>query len=739
MSPTPTLPMEGPKETAKEEESYMTTEQNTTEMVTAYTNPKGETENEKNEIQEKENQETLIRFNIFSYLNNIHRTHGLMGDEFSRFLAYVKKRRKKLRKKFLPPSIRTEKSIHKIYPTHIDNKKYLELLILDIEYYRCKYIKIKTDVNNLSACYRAKHHFINHLKKSIKRINFLNSTMKDGIDKSTELQITCFNTFVECSYYIEKHMYKNCLEKALDFAKLTKLIKRTLLNAPIENKKLQTEKKTLEVEKNSANKKNGKEKGSNCTSQESKQFLYFEDEEKLDDMFKYYLSIVNAYKRACVYILKKLGKSKNKEKLEEEDFSKELKEQIEEEQEEEAMHDINKLLGIQLSDTTENIISTKDGKLTLPESDMTLAKIKTIMEEMTPVIKTEIIEQLDIPSDLKNLTANFELISQFLSTYDIDFILHNYGKLFSKYFDCLSIVHEELIKTPHKKSKTSQKDNMNEQMWNKLELHFLREKYCLDVERALLILLKNLCSIYKEDSMKPTKRKDGMESEREQNKTAPENKVPSKENREKDESKRTLLHFRNKKTWNDLIDTFPLLNEGIRYADILKQNVDGLQNMESNELVVNMLQIIKNVKALCSAFYYILVKRNAEAHVLLDQVKTRNYVYLKFKKENLSTSLLRIAILFNRLQDVIHLVNEKYYFRHLSIYSLMLKKKVSPINSFLFHADNSALTPHMSQCSLNPMCVDMASMYNIENFMTHNLQKERGTGIRGLIKSFWKK
>ncbi|CRG93795.1 conserved Plasmodium protein, unknown function [Plasmodium gallinaceum] len=644
---------------------------------------------EKNlEIVKNEEMNEKISFDVFSYLNKIYKKYGLYEEEISRFLLYVKKRRGKLKNKVLYKVKKIGKYVTKIYHTEAVDEKYLELLILDVELCRCRYIQIKTDMNNLKIPYRSKFSYLRRLKRSLEKMNFLSNIINNYIDKNTELQVKCYNTYIEASYLLERKKYEKCLAKIDEFTKLIKLLKRITINSILDNQKNENTTKD-EDEKYISNENNNIEK-----SLVKKSDTVVDDEKRIDEMYDYFLSVINSYERICVYNIKKANIGNSNDKLEEDDFTDDINTISE--------HNngtIYKKLDIQLLDNI-TIINVKNIQFQLQEHNNNIIKIKSIIDDIKTVIEDEIITALNVDHNLKDISKNAKSIFNFLNDYDINFIINNYGNIFSKYFDCLSIVHDELIKSTNENNKLSNKDKLMDKIWNTLENYFLSEKLYIDIERTLLVLMKNLFHIYNHDDSKN-------------------------------------FTFRNKKTFGEIIDSMPLLHEGIRYADILKQNTDELKNIENNDIFINILQIIKNVKSLCLAFYYALTNKNAEAHVLFDLIKTRNYIYIKINNIEIpNKSLLRVAILFNRLQDLVSLMNEKYYFRHLSIYALQVKNK-SIINKNLFYVDNSLFQPKMKEISLSPLQIDMIDMCRDSPLI--NQVNQKPSGFRGLFRSFWKK
>ncbi|CRH00919.1 signal recognition particle subunit SRP68, putative [Plasmodium relictum] len=627
-----------------------------------------------------------ISFDIFSYLNKIYKKHGSYDEEISRFLSYVKKRRGKLKNKVLFKIKKVGKYMYRTYHTDIIDEKYLELLVLDVELCRCRYIQIKTDMNNLKIPYRAKFSYIRRLKKSLDKINFLNNIINNCVDKNTELQVRCYNTYIESSYLLEKKEYEKCLEKIDEFTKLIKLIKRITINSLIDNQKSEYITKE-DDEKYLSNENNNIEK-----TLVKKSDMLLDEEKRIDEMYDYFLSVINSYERICTYNIKKVNIGNSNEKLQEDDFMENLNTISE--------HNSSityNRLDIELSDDI-IIINVKNVQFKLQENNNNILKIKSIIDDIKSVIEDEVIIGLNVDYNLRDISNNVESVFSFLNDYDVNFIINNYGNILSKYFDCLSIVHEELIKSTNENNKLSN-DKLMDKIWNTLENYFLSEKIYIDIERTLLVLMKNLLHVYNSDDSRN-------------------------------------FSFHNKKMFGDLIEAMPLLHEGIRYADILKQNTDELKSLEDNNIFINILQIIKNVKSLCLAFYYALTNKNAEAHVLFDLIKTRNYVYIKINNAEIhNKSLLRVAILFNRLQDLVSLMNEKYYFRHLSIYALQVKNK-SIINKNLFYVDNSLFQPNMNHICLSPLHIDIVDM--CRDSLSIN-QKEKSSGFRGLLRSFWKK
>ncbi|ETW43989.1 hypothetical protein PFNF135_01590 [Plasmodium falciparum NF135/5.C10] len=696
-------------------------------------------------IKKKENEK--ISFDIFSYLNKVYQKHGLYNEEISRFLLYINRRRRKLRSKILFNVKKVGKYISKIYECDDIDELFLELLLLDVEACRCRYLEIKTDVNNLKKPYRAKYSYMRRLKKSVQKMNFLIQTINNLVDKNTELQIKCYNSFIQATYLVEKKKYEECLSKTDEFLKFIKLIKRISINA---------------LAQTNQNKDNQNDNDQTCYKQVMKDkrasLVYEPDtinlqnelynskgnndminsEKSIDATFFYFLSVINSYERTCSYNMKKHRLSYINEKLQEEDFKYNYSNSII--QNNNIINNNNNNINekycnnitagdknyynLNIQYVNNNIIinlHNVEYKWVQHNNNNNILKIQNILKNVKKCIEDEHIYTMNIEYDennVKDLSNNIQVVLDLLKKYDMENIMSIYGNLYCNYYDCLQIIHEELITCANNNNNNNNNSNNNnnnsfsnddnklkEKIWTMLENYFLAQKLYVDIERTILLLMKSLLDIYYKNK----------ESE-------------------------DFYFDKKKKVFSDLIDDMPVLPTGIRYADILKQNIEELKNIENKDIFINILQIIKNVKSFCLAFYYALNKKHAEAHVLYDVIKTRNYVYIK--KEHMNNikcpTLLRISILFNRLQDVISLINEKYYFRHLSIYALQVKNKSIQQNQ-LFYLDNSMFSPKMKEISLNPLHIDMTQMYRTSYLLGHDQQRgERGSLIRGLLRSFWK-
>ncbi|CXI63945.1 signal recognition particle subunit SRP68, putative [Plasmodium berghei] len=650
--------------------------------------------------------EKKISFDIFCYLIGIYKKHGLYFEEMERFLKYVKRRRMKLRRNVLNKVKKVgNKYTSKIYDPDVINDKYFELLLLDVEICRAKYIKVKTDVNNLKAPYRSKYCYLRRLKKGLKKINFLINSISKVIDKNTELQIKCYHAYIEIAYLLEIKKYEECISKIIEFSKLVKLIKRITVNNITSN----VNNTSIEYDK-----KNGEENlinlSENIIVEKSKLFL--EEEKRINEIYEYFLSNINSYERICLYNIKKDNVKKSNEKLQEEDLE-EKKDKITEI--ETYQNNENETLQIYCIDNTIIIkIKNKRYKLINDGTNDSILKIKNILDNdiKTVIEYDEIIklnQNFNLNEEIKN--KNFILI-KFLDNYDLSFLINNYGNIFSLYNNCLSIVHEELVKSTHgdlttnMNNKNSNNDTiLMEKVWNNLENHLLCEKLYIDTERAIIVLMKNLYNVL------------------------------NMNNNLKE------FNFFNKKTLDDIVDKMPLLHSAYRYADMLRQNIDELKNIENIDIFINMLQIIKNVKSFSLACYYALKEKNAEAYALFDLVKSRNYIYINIDNSEYynNKSLLRVSILFNRLQDILSILNNNFYFKHLAIFALQIKTKSIIKDRSLFNIDHTLFERKMKQIYLNPLHIDMAQIFIEPSLLAKNIQEEKKTsGLRSLIQSFWK-
>ncbi|CDU18910.1 signal recognition particle subunit SRP68, putative [Plasmodium yoelii] len=645
--------------------------------------------------------EKKINFDIFCYLIGIYKKHGLYYDEMDRFLGYVNRRRMKLRRSVLNKVKKVgNKYTSKIYNPDVINDKYFELLLLDVEICRVRYIKIKTDVNNLKAPYRSKHCYLRRLKKGLKKIKFLINSVSKAIDKNTELQIKCYHAYTEIAYLLEIKKYEECISKIVEFSKFVKLIKRiTVNNTSIEYDKKNEEENIINLSEN-------------IIVEKSKIFL--ENEKRINEIYEYFLSIVNSYERICLYNIKKDNVKKNNEKLQEEDFE-ETKDKITEietyqndEKERLQIDCIDNIIIIKIKNKTYKLIN--DGA-NGGENDSIL-KIKNILDnDIKTVIEYDEIIKLNkifnLNEEIKN--NNFILI-KFLDNYELSFLINKYGNLFSIYNNCLSIVHEELVKSTHgnlnKNKNNSNNDNiLMEKIWNNLENYLLCEKLYVDTERIIIILMKNLYNVLNMN-----------------------NNLKG-------------FNFFNKKTLDDIVDKMPLLHSAYRYADMLKQNIEELKNIENIDIFINMLQIIKNVKSFSLACYYALKEKNAEAYALFDLIKSRNYIYINIDNSEHynNKSLVRVSILFNRLQDILSILNNHFYFKHLAIFALQIKTKSIIKDKTLFNIDHTLFQRKMKQIYLNPIHIDMTQIFLEPSLLAKNIQQEKKTsGLRGLIQSFWK-
>ncbi|CAD2108588.1 signal recognition particle subunit SRP68, putative [Plasmodium vinckei] len=649
--------------------------------------------------------EEKISFDIFCYLIGKYKKHGLYYEEMDRFLAYVKRRRMKLRRNVLNKVKKVgNKYISKIYEPDILNDKYFELLLLDVEICRARYVKVKTDVNNLKAPYRSKYCYLRRLKKGLDKIKFLINSISKAIDKNTELQIKCYHAYIEIAYLLEIKKYEECLSKIVEFSKLVKLIKRITVNSVASNVN------NTSVE-NDNHKKNDKENlNENILMEKSKIFL--DEEKRINEIYEYFLSNVNSYERICLYNIKKDNLNKSNEKLQEEDFEEE-KDKVTEIETHQT--DGEESLQIDCIDNTIIInIKNKTYKLINDGTNDSILKIKNILDNdiKTVIEYDEIIklnQNFNLNEEIKN--NNF-ILFKFLNDYDLSFLINKYGNIFSLYNNCLSIVHEELVKSTHgdlptnSNNKKSHNDNiLMEKVWNSLENYLLCEKLYIDTERTIIVLMKGLYNVL------------------------------NMNNNLKE------FNFVNKKTLDDIVDKMPLLHSTHRYADILKQNIDELKNIENIDIFINMLQIIKNVKSFSLACYYALTEKNAEAYALFDLVKGRNYIYINIDNSEYynNKSLLRVSILFNRLQDILSILNNHFYFKHLAIYALQIKTKSTIKDRSLFNIDHTLFERQMKQIYLNPIHVDMTQLFLEPSLLGKNINEEKRTSVlRGLIQSFWK-
>ncbi|SCN61160.1 signal recognition particle subunit SRP68, putative [Plasmodium chabaudi adami] len=650
--------------------------------------------------------EEKISFDIFCYLIGKYKKHGLYYEEMDRFLAYVKRRRMKLRRNVLNKVKKVgNKYTSKIYEPDILSDKYFELLLLDVEICRARYVKVKTDVNNLKAPYRSKYCYLRRLKKGLDKIKFLINSISKAIDKNTELQIKCYHAYIEVAYLLEIKKYEECLSKIVEFSKLVKLIKRITVNSITSNVN------NTSVDNNNNDMKNGEENlNENILVEKSKLFL--DEEKRINEVYEYFLSNVNSYERICLYNIKKDNVKKGNEKLQEDDFE-EKKDKVTEI--EAYKTDEEKSLEIDCIDNTIIIhIKNKTYKLINDGTNDSILKIKNILDNdiKTVIEYDEIIklnQNFNLNEEIKN--NNF-ILFQFLDNYDLSFLINKYGNIFSLYNNCLSIVHEELVKSTHGdlatnlNNQNTHNDNiLMEKVWNNLENYLLCEKLYIDIERTIIVLMKGLYSVL------------------------------NMNNNLKE------FNFINKKTLDDIVDKMPLLHSTYRYADILKQNIDELKNVENIDIFINMLQIVKNVKSFSLACYYALMEKNAEAYALFDLVKGRNYIYINIDNSEYynNKSLLRVSILFNRLQDILSILNNHFYFKHLAIYALQIKTKSNIKDRTLFNIDHTLFERKMKQIYLNPINVDMTQIFLEPSLLGKNIQEEKRTSVlRGLIQSFWK-
>ncbi|SOV12384.1 signal recognition particle subunit SRP68, putative [Plasmodium gaboni] len=713
-------------------------------------------------IKKKRNEK--ISFDIFFYLHQVYQKHGLYNEDISRFLLYINRRRRKIRSKILFNVKKVGKYISKIYECDDMDELFLELLLLDVEACRCRYLEIKTDVNNLKKPYRAKFSYMRRLKKSVHKMNFLIQTINNFVDKNTELQIKCYNSFIQASYLVEKKKYDECLSKTDEFLKFIKLIKRISLNAHAQTNQKEHHQNEND---NKCDKQDMNNKRSSLVYEHDSINLqnesYFSNlnnnlmnsEKAIDITFDYFLSVINSCERTCSYNMKKHRLSYINEKLHEDDFkythnNDNIIPSIINNNNNNNNNNINESYCNNISTSDKNYYNLNiqhvnndiiinlynvEYKWVQHNNNNNILKIQNIIKNVKKYIEDDYIYKMNIEyneNNIKDLSNNIQIVLDLFKKYDKENIIKFYGDIYSNYYECLRIIHEELITCANNRNNNNNNNNNNnknsdnsdnsnnnidnnnssgdynklkEKIWTLLENYFLAQKLYVDIERTILILMKSLLDLY----------------------------YTNKESKN--------FHFnKKKKNFGDLIDDMPILHTGIRYADILKQNIEELRNIENKDIFINILQIIKNLKSFCLAFYYALNKKNTEAHVLFDVIKTRNYIYIKKEHMNniKSPSLLRISILFNRLQDVISLINEKYYFRHLSIYALQVKNKSCQQNQ-LFQLDNSLFAPKMKQISLNPLHIDMTQMYRTSYLLGHDQQRgERGSLIRGLLRSFWK-
>ncbi|ANQ08835.1 Uncharacterized protein PCOAH_00034620 [Plasmodium coatneyi] len=689
-------------------------------------------------------------FDIFSYLHKVYAKYGLYEEDMDRFLLYVKRRRAKLKGKILHKMKKVgNKYITRLYETDNVDGKYLELLLLDVEACRCRYIKIKTDVNNLKVPYRSTYCYLRRVKRAMDKVKFMSDSVGLSVDKNTELQIKCYSAYVQAAYLLEGKKFEEGISKVGEFTKLVKLLKRAMLNEIVEGahsigegkndgakEDLYRETQKGESPESRRHSRSGQHIQNDLTENtlmNSKGNLLIEAERRIEETFDYFLSVIHSFERICLYNLKKNKLSSFDEKLQDEELQLTggtKKSSIRE------ITDINKdistyrKLEIFMSENTVQIkiehstYELKGNGNSKQGEYSSLLKIKNTLDNVKNVIPMEEIKKLYEDTNLREVISSVNKedfpLFKFLNSYQANFIVHNYGQAFAKYYECLTIIHEQLIKSTggNKKASVSgseqggqgnhlHEDNkMMEKIWNHMEQYLSCEKLYADTERTLLVLMKFLFSIY------------------------------------------SASHFKNfplgnKKNFGDIIEEMPMLHTGIRYADLLKQNIDELNKLKNNdEIFINILQIIKNVKSFCLACHYAMVGKNAEAHVLFDLVKTRNYVYTKLQQIKMihNEALLRITILFNRLQDVISLVNEVYYFRHLSIYALQVKTKCVPSSQKLFSVDNSFFEQKMTQMCMDPLRIDMMQLCRdsvLLNPDTHK-EEEKSSGIRGLLRSFWR-
>ncbi|GAB67339.1 hypothetical protein PCYB_113590 [Plasmodium cynomolgi strain B] len=703
---------------------------------------------------EKSDMGCKASFDIFSYLHKVYAKYGLYEEDMDRFLLYVKRRRAKLKGKVLYKMKRVgNKYITRLYETDNVDEKFLELLVLDVEACRCRYIKIKTDVNNLKIPYRSTYCYLRRLKRAMDKVIFMNHSVGSTVDKNTELQIKCYSAYVQAAYLLEGKKFEEGVSKVGEFTKLVKLVKRAMLNEIVEGERSIGEGKKDDGEDGGGvggsddgsgggsggggRGRGGEAEGGGSpeerrpsrasqhtqndltenTLMNSKGNLLIEAERRIDETFDYFLSVIHSFERICLYNLKKNKLSNFDEKLQDEELQlgeKKKKSSITE------MTDMSKdkstyrKLEIFMSENTVQIKiehSTYElkGSGDSNQGDYSsLLKIKNALDNVKNVIPMEEIKNLSEDTNLREVMScvnkkDFPLF-QFLNSYEANFIVHNYGQAFAKYYECLTIIHEQLIKSTGGNKKASsvsgtqqsggshlnEDEKMMEKIWNHIEQYLSCEKLCADTERTLLVLMKFLFSIYSASHLKN-------------------------------------FSLGNKKNFGDIIEEMPLVHTGIRYADILKQNIDELNKLKHNdEIFINILQIIKNVKSFCLACHYALAGKNAEAHVLFDLVKTRNYVYTKLQQIQMvqNEALLRITILFNRLQDLISLV----------------KTKCVPSNQKLFSVDNSFFEQKMIQMCMDPLRIDMMQLCRDSVLLNPDAHKEeeKSSGIRGLLRSFWK-
>ncbi|GAW81811.1 signal recognition particle subunit SRP68 [Plasmodium gonderi] len=752
-------------------------------------------------------------FNIFSYLNMVYAKHGLYDEDIARFLLYVKRRREKLKSKVLFKIKKVgNKYVTKIYEPDIVDEKYIELLLLDVEMCRCRYVKIKTDVNNLKSPYRSTYCYMRRIKRALDKVKFMNQSVHNVVNKNTDLQIKCYTTYIQISYLLEKKKYDECISKVAEFSKLVKLVKRVMMKTfidamelgrlnnqgvnhkeenPIEvdhdtdevggDREEKEEKKTqTSNESNNQRKKMKKGKGraineltqTNGSNQHndvrsspmgydditnvdnvksslkkekhfghaentlinSKGNLLVEEEKRIDDIFDYFLSITHSIERICIYNAKKNKLSRFDEKLQDDELQLEngiKKSSIREftdsvknmsSYRKLEIHTTENTTLIKVEHSTYELKGNNNGSSNYYYDMSSLVKIRNILRDVKSVIPMEEIEKLNENINLKDVMTScvgeeehFPLF-KFLNSFETNSMIQNYGQILAKYYECLTTIHEELIKSTKGNKKEPHNDGegipdedhkIMEKIWNHIENYLSIEKLYVDTERTLLVLMKFLFSLYTTRNSKN-------------------------------------FPFRNVKFLGEIIEEMPLLHIGIRYADILKQNIDELNKLKNNdEIFINILQITKNVKSFCLACHYARAGKNAEAHVLFDLVKTRNYVYIKLNSIQTihNEDLLRVAILSNKLQDLISMVNGIYYFRHLSIYALQVKTKCIPTNQNLFAVDNSFFQHKMSQMCMNPLRIDMMQLCRdsiLLNPEDTRKEEEKSSGIRGLLRSFWK-
>ncbi|CAA9989111.1 signal recognition particle subunit SRP68, putative [Plasmodium knowlesi strain H] len=700
---------------------------------------------------DKPDKENKTSFDIFSYLHRVYAKYGLYEEDMDRFLLYVKRRRAKLKGSILYKMKKVgNKYITRLYETDNVDGKYLELLLLDVEACRCRYIKIKTDVNNLKVPYRSTYSYLRRVKRALEKVKFMCDSVESAVDKNTELQIKCYGAYIQVAYLLEVKKFEEGISKVEEFTKLVKLVKKAMLNEIVEGSRSFGEGKNDDGEEGVYKESQGAESReqrrhsrvnqhiqndlTENTLMNSKGNLLIEAERKIEETFDYFLSVIHSFERICLYNLKKNKLSTFDEKLQDEELQfpgGKKKSSIREITE--VNKDISTYRKLEILMTENKVqINIEHSTYELKgngESNQgeyaSLLKIKNVLDNVKNVIPMEEIKNLYEDMNLREFFVScvnkedFPLF-KFLNSYQANFIVQNYSQAFAKYYECLTIIHEQLIKSTGGDKKASissseqggrgkvfnEESKMMEKIWNHMEEYLSCEKLYTDTERTLLVLMKFLFSIYSASHLKN-------------------------------------FSLGNKKNFGDIIEEMPMLHTGIRYADILKQNIDELSKLKNNDdIFINILQIIKNVKSFCLACHYAMLGKNAEAHVLFDLVKTRNYVYTKFQQINMihNESLLRITILFNRLQDIISLVNEIYYFRHLSIYALQVKTKCVPSNQKLFFVDSSFFEQKMIQMSMDPLRIDMMQLCR-DSFLlnpdTHK-EEEKSSGIRGLLRSFWK-